>query len=101
MQLLSDAMKFLSCAAAALALCSTTIVRAETVPPEENARSLAAAETAFAEESVARGMRTAFLHVLSDDAIMLGPDPQNARKLWEAKKESEAVLDWRPSLAVV
>ncbi|MGI8432870.1 MAG: nuclear transport factor 2 family protein [Chthoniobacterales bacterium] len=66
-----------------------------------DASSLAAAENAFAQESVAHGMRTAFLHALSDDGIVFLPGPQNGKKAWTAAKESTAELAWHPALAVV
>jgi hypothetical protein len=89
------------CAAAAtLSLFAAAATLAEAVP-NKNAKSLAAAEIAFAQESVARGTRTAFLHALSEDGIVFQPGPQNGRKAWEAEKESAAVLQWKPVLAVV
>jgi ketosteroid isomerase-like protein len=100
MQLLSGPMKFLP-GAAAIFLLSATHSRSELPATDPNARSLAAAESAFAAESVALGMRTAFLNVLSEDAIVFEPDPQNGRKAWTAKKDSAAVLSWKPILAVV
>ncbi|MDQ3198382.1 MAG: hypothetical protein M3Q46_04220 [Verrucomicrobiota bacterium] len=51
------------------------------------AKSIAAAERAFAQESVEKGMRTAFLHALSDDSIVFSLGPQNGGKAWEAKPE--------------
>lgn len=66
-----------------------------------DASSLAAAETAFAHESVARGMRTAFLDALSDEGIVFQPSPQNGIKAWRAEKESSDQLAWQPVLAVV
>jgi ketosteroid isomerase-like protein len=68
---------------------------------DANARSLATAETAFAHESESKGMRTAFLHALSDDGIVFQPDPENGRKAWEAKKDGGGLLHWQPVLAVV
>ena len=65
-----------------------------------NAKSLAAAETAFARESLEKGVRSAFLHALSDDGIVFQPGPQNGKKMWEAKPEAgEGVLQWQPVLA--
>jgi hypothetical protein len=46
-------------------------------------------------------MRTAFLNVLSDDAIVFQPGPQNGRKASEAAKNKGGVLQWCPVLAVV
>jgi hypothetical protein len=44
-------------------------------------------------------MRSAFLHVLSDDSIVFQPGPQNGKKAWESKPASEEVLQWHPVLA--
>ena len=65
--------------------------------------SLATAEKAFAAESVEKGMKTAFLNALADDAVVFDPGPgaQNGKQVWLAKKDSEAILDWQPDLAVV
>ncbi|MEO6970887.1 MAG: DUF4440 domain-containing protein [Chthoniobacterales bacterium] len=68
---------------------------------DPNARSLAAAETAFAHESETSGTRTAFLHALSRDGILFRPDPENGLKSWETKKGSGGLLQWQPVLAVV
>lgn len=102
MQLLSKPVKFLSCAAAAL-LPFFAVAGAGAEGPATNptARSLAAAETAFAHESETNGMRTAFLHALSAEGIVFQPDPQNGRKAWEPKKDSGGLLRWQPVLAVV
>jgi ketosteroid isomerase-like protein len=99
MELLSNPMKFLSCGAAVF-LPFLAAAGAETPASDPNARSLAAAETAFAHESETSGMRTAFLHALSEDGIVFQPEPQNGRKAWEAKKDSGGVLRWQPVLAV-
>ena len=102
MQLLSSPVKLLFCAGAALLpFSATSSAHAESPAPEANARSLAAAEKAFAHEAETAGMRTAFLHALSGDAIVFEPDPQNGRKAWEAKKNSGGLLKWQPVLAVV
>ena len=66
-----------------------------------NAASLAAAETAFAQESLAKGARTAFLDALADDAIAFEPGPQNGKKAWRAKRELDGTLQWQPILAAV
>ena len=102
MRVLSSQMKFLiSTAAALLTLGAAPASFAEIPATDANARSLAAAESAFAQESVAKGVRTAFLRALSDDGIVFQPGPQNGRKAWEARKDSEGVLLWQPVLAVV
>jgi ketosteroid isomerase-like protein len=100
MQLLSNPMKLLF-RPAAVSLFAAATSFAEPPATDENARSLAVAESAFASESVAKGMRTAFLNVLADDSIVFQPGPQNGRKAWEAAKDSEGVLQWQPVLAVV
>jgi ketosteroid isomerase-like protein len=64
-----------------------------------NADSLAAAEKAFAEEAQSKGVRTAFLNVLANDAIIFEPGPQNGLKAWQAKKAFEGILKWQPVLA--
>lgn len=100
MQLLSPNVKFPSLAACAILSCvAATRLAAQSPPATGNAESLAAAEIAFARESVDKGMRTAFLNALSADGIVFAPGPQNGRKLWQAKPDSEGVLQWQPILA--
>ena len=100
MQLLSNRVKFSSCTAGLiLFLLSAAPLFAEDRATTGSAKSLAAAETAFAQESVEKGMRRAFLQVLSDDSIVFLPGPQNGKKAWESKPASEAVLQWHPVLA--
>ena len=65
------------------------------------ARLLAVEETAFAQEALEKGMRSAFLDVLSPDAIVFNPGPENGRKVWEAKPESTSILQWHPVLAAI
>ena len=102
MQLLSRSVKLLFCAGVALLpLFVNSGARAALPATDANARSLAAAETAFAHESESKGMRTAFLNALSEDSIVFQPDPQNGRKVWQAKKDSGGRLRWQPVLAVV
>jgi len=93
-------MKFLSrTAALILSLVSAAPLFAESRATSGSAKSLAAAETAFAQQSAEKGMRKAFLQVLSDDSIVFMPGPQNGKKAWELKPASEAVLQWHPDLA--
>ena len=100
MYLLSNQVKFSSCAAGLiLFFFSASSLFAEDQATTGSAKSLAAAETAFAQESVEKGMRSAFLQVLSDDSIVFLPGPQNGKKAWESKPASEAVLQWHPELA--
>jgi ketosteroid isomerase-like protein len=101
MQLLSTWVKFSSCTAGPiLFFFSAAPLLAEDQAITASAKSLAAAETAFAQESAEKGMRNAFLQVLSDDSIVFLPGPQNGKKAWESKPASEAVLQWHPILAV-
>ncbi len=100
MQLLSNEVKTFSYSAGLLLfLCSPLALCAEETATTGNAKSLAAAEKAFAQESLDKGMRSAFLHALSEDSIVFLPGPLNGRKAWEAKPESKAVLQWQPVLA--
>jgi ketosteroid isomerase-like protein len=102
MQFLSSQVKFpFSIAATLLSLCAATASFAEVPATDGNARSLAAAESAFAQEALAKGTRSAFLDALSDDGVVFQPGPQNGRKAWEARKDGSGVLEWQPVLAVV
>lgn len=100
MQVLSPKVKFSFLAACAiLSSFAATRLAAQDPPATGNAESLAAAEIAFARESVEKGMRSAFLNALSDDSIVFAPGPQNGKKVWQAKPDSESVLQWQPILA--
>ncbi|CAN5546964.1 hypothetical protein BH20VER3_BH20VER3_22960 [soil metagenome] len=100
MRVLSGLVKLFPCIASALALfLSTTEILAEDPAPVGNATSLAAAETAFARESVEKGMRSAFLNALSAEGIVFEGGPQNGKKYWQAQQEAEGVLQWEPVLA--
>src|SRR5689334_4354710 len=96
-------MKFLSIPAAVTALLVSPGLFAAVPDGGGTAESLAAAEKAFARESVEKGVRIAFLNALSNDGVVFDPGPgaQNGKKVWEAKKDSAGVLDWQPVLAVV
>jgi ketosteroid isomerase-like protein len=101
MELLSSPMKFLFVSAAVLLVSPGFIATAAS--GNGTAESLAGAEKAFARESVEKGMRTAFLNALSDDGVVFDPGPggQNGKKVWQTQKESVAVLEWQPVLAVI
>lgn len=102
MRVLSRPMKFTFRALIVAALfCTANVMLAQNQQPAAEARSLAAAETAFAHESVEKGMRAAFLDALSDDGIVFQPGPLNGKKAWLAEKESSGQLRWQPVLAVV
>jgi hypothetical protein len=86
MRVLSGSMKISFSAAGSFRSSSHWPVSRGTPAAGGDAASLAAAETAFAQESVAKGARTAFLDALSDDAIAFEPGPQNAKRAWQAKR---------------
>ncbi len=94
MRVLSTAVKLSSFA---LLFCFTgSSLFAQAPAATGDAESLAAAEIAFASESLDKGTRTAFLNALSDESMVFGPGPQNGKKYWEAKPKSESVLQWQP-----
>lgn len=101
MQLLSNEVKTLSVSVCSLLLvCGAVSLDAEEEAAKTgNAKSLAAAETAFAAEALAKGTRTAFLHALSKESTAFLPGPVNGLQGWGAKPESKAVLQWQPVLA--
>ena len=103
MELLSRPMKFFPLCGAVAALSVSSGSFGAIPEGGGTAESLAAAEQAFAHESVEKGMRTAFLNALSDDGVVFDPGPggHNGKKVWQSKPASPAVLEWQPILAVV
>lgn len=95
-------MKFLSVSAAAAVFFVLAGLFATVPDGGGTAESLATAEKAFARESAEKGKRTAFLDALSDDGVVFDPGSgaQNGKAAWQAKKDSAAILDWQPILAV-
>jgi len=75
------------------AACAQTEVRA---PAMDDARSLAAAETAFAAHSVREDMRVAFLANFADDGVFVRGGWTNARASILSRAAPPIVLDWRP-----
>lgn len=63
--------------------------------------SLVAAERAFAEASVARGMRAAFLEYLADESILFRPGPVDGKAYFEERPETSGTLRWQPAFADV
>lgn len=63
--------------------------------------SLVDAERAFARVSTERGIRTAFLENLAEDAIVFQPGPVPGRATYEKTPNGPAYLDWKPMLAEV
>jgi len=62
----------------------------------DDARSLAAAETAFAAHSVREDMRAAFLAHFAPDGVMVRGGWVNAREWLTPRAAPPIVLDWRP-----
>src|SRR5690242_8307879 len=65
-----------------------------------NFKTLVEAERAFAADSTARGVKTAFLEVLAMDSLLYRPGPVNGRQ-WFAGRPDEApfTLEWAPAAA--
>ena len=61
--------------------------------------SLVEAEISFASTSVEKGIRTAFLEYLADDAIVFLPEPKNGKEGYGSQPESDAKLSWYPAYA--
>ena len=61
--------------------------------------SLVEAEISFATASVEKGIRTAFLEYLADDAIVFLPEPINGKEGYGSRSESSARLSWYPVYA--
>lgn len=80
--------------ALALAGCTTM---PEVPSRSEASASLAAAEAAFAAQSVREGMRAAFLAWLAPDAILYRDGPVNGPAAVAARPDPPIVLDWRPA----
>jgi hypothetical protein len=78
---------------AALAACAQTETRS---PAMDDARSLAAAETAFAAHSMREDMRVAFLANFADDGVFVRGGWINARESLLPRSAPPIVLDWRP-----
>lgn len=70
-------------------------------PTPEAPASLAAAETAFAAQSVREGMKAAFLAWLAPDATMFRNGPVNGPELVARNPDPPIVLDWRPAYVEV
>ncbi len=66
-------------------------------PPMDAARSLAAAETAFAAHSVREDMRAAFLANFDADGVFVSQGWTNSNEHLANKPAPNIVLDWRPA----
>lgn len=69
--------------------------------PASDFDDLVAAERAFAADASARSVRAAFLAFLADDGLVFEPGPTSGQRVWEARKENSAKLEWAPELAEV
>jgi ketosteroid isomerase-like protein len=85
----------LVCAAVLLQGCEDSRERAA------NVKALIAAERAFSSMSEERGMRSAFLECLAEDAVVFRPHPVNGRTWCSDGPESKALLTWGPLFADV
>ena len=65
-------------------------------PPMDAAASLAAAETAFAAQSVREDMRAAFLAHFADDGVFVRNGWTNGNAYLATQRAPPIVLDWRP-----
>lgn len=63
--------------------------------------SLIGAEVAFARQSGAIGVRSAFLEVLADDGLLFRPGPVNGREWMRDSPNSAMQLSWYPAMARV
>lgn len=79
--------------AAALAGCAAL---SPSAPDAEAPASLAAAETAFAAQSLREGMRAAFLAWLAPDATLFRDGPVNGPALIASRPQPPIDLAWRP-----
>ena len=69
--------------------------------PASDFEDLVAAERAFAADASARTTRAAFLAYLAEDGLVFEPGPTSGKRVWEARKEDKAKLEWAPELAEV
>ena len=64
---------------------------------DEAPRSLAAAETAFAQQSVREGMRAAFIAHFAPDGLFVRKGGTRAREYLQDRPDPPIVLDWHPA----
>jgi ketosteroid isomerase-like protein len=79
-----------------LALLAALLAGCATVPDSTSPASLAAAESAFAAQSVREGMKAAFLAWLGPEATLFRDGPVNGPAFIAANPDPPIVLDWRP-----
>lgn len=90
--------RLLAAIAASLSGCASM---PEPSTPLEPPASLAAAESAFAAQSVRDGMRAAFLAWLAPDATLYRNGPVNGPAYIAANPDPPILLDWRPAFVEV
>lgn len=84
----------MSCGAASTRLSAqpTSSVR----PDQAALSAMTQAERAFAELSVRRGMKEAFLTWMSDSGVIFRPTAIHAKQAWSARESPAATLNWEP-----
>ena len=65
--------------------------------PKESNHPMVLAEVAFAQTSVEKGMREAFLTYLSEDAVIFRPRPVGGRQWFTEREDITAELNWEPT----
>jgi ketosteroid isomerase-like protein len=96
MQILSNASKV-----CVIWLALVAFGRGAELSAENALQSLVAAEKDFAQMSVEKGMREAFLANLADDGVVFDPGPVNGKTLYAKRPVSDAQLSWQPIFADV
>ena len=96
MQMLSIARKIV-----VIALSLAATARGADTPGEDALQSLVQAEKNFAQVSVEKNIREAFLANLADEGIVFNPGPVNGKELYLKRPVSDAQLRWQPIFADV
>ncbi|MBK8322713.1 MAG: nuclear transport factor 2 family protein [Betaproteobacteria bacterium] len=86
---------------APLAILAAGCVAAPALPPPDTPATLAAAESAFAAQSVREGMRAAFLAWLAPGAVLFRTGPVDGPAEIARNPDPPIVLDWRPAYVEV
>jgi ketosteroid isomerase-like protein len=85
-----------------LVLCALVVVGlAQKRDRTADLRSLVEAEREFAQASINKGMRAAFIENLADDSVLFRPRAVAGKKWMEEHKGSSGVLTWQPIFADV
>ena len=84
-----------------VSLAFTASARGAETSGEDALPSLVQAEKNFAQTSVEKSMRDAFLANLADDGIVFNPAPVNGKELYQKRPASDAQLTWQPIFADV